>query len=172
MIETLHVSGPDAMHALGAQLARRCQGNDQANNQANNRADKQVGCIIFLSGQLGTGKTTWVRGFIREYGYTGLVKSPTYTLIEPYMLDKASIYHVDLYRLSDPVELEAIELRDYFDGASICLIEWPEIGRSVLPAADIEVRIDHCVGDPNRRALAYGAGSDQGQAILARRAPD
>ena len=93
--------------------------------------------VVFLRGDLGSGKTTLARGWLRGLGITGAVKSPTYTLVEPYEVGERMVYHMDFYRLHHPMELEGIGIRDYFDTANLVLIEWPERGVGMTPAADL-----------------------------------
>jgi tRNA threonylcarbamoyladenosine biosynthesis protein TsaE len=135
------------MEALGARLARRI--------------DKVR--LIYLHGALGTGKTTLVRGILRALGYRGLVKSPTFTLVEPYALERVDAYHFDLYRVSDPEELEFLGFRDYLKNQSVCLVEWAERGAQRLPPPDIDVTI-HNVDD--RRTVKLESHSDQGTKLL------
>ena len=146
---------PDAatMEEIGMRLGRDCPG----------------GTLIFLQGDLGAGKTTLVRGFLHGRGYTGRVKSPTYTLLEPYRTGRSSVYHLDLYRIRDPEELEAIGIRDYFDGEGICLIEWPEKGATLLPVPDLHVMItfgDSC------RVLSLHPRTPKGRELLKTVTPD
>ncbi|KPQ25624.1 MAG: tRNA threonylcarbamoyl adenosine modification protein YjeE [Halomonas sp. HL-48] len=119
---------------------------------------------IYLEGDLGAGKTTLTRGVLRAYGYQGAVKSPTYTLVEPYELAGQRLYHLDLYRLSDPEELEFIGGREVLADDALCVIEWPSRGEGWLPAPDIRVRLD--VVDTGRSAQ-LSADSDFGHDVLA-----
>lgn len=99
------------------------------------------GCVIYLHGELGAGKTTLVRSVLQGLNYQGHVKSPTYTLVERYDIDKQIIFHFDLYRLVDPEELEYLGIRDYLDGKPLIFVEWPEQGKDFLPAADIDIKL-------------------------------
>jgi len=121
----------------------------------------EPGIIVYLRGPLGAGKTTLVRALLRARGFRGRVRSPTYTLVEGY----PGVAHFDLYRLADPEELEGIGLRDFLDGRTICLIEWPERGAGVLPPPDLEIRL-HPSG--SGRQLVVEAGSPRGERILKR----
>ncbi len=125
----------------------------------------QPGLVIFLHGPLGAGKTSLCGAIIRALGHSGPVKSPTYTLVEPYLLTCGNVYHFDLYRLADPEELEWLGARDYFDGSSTCLIEWPERGAGLLPAPDLALTLATAGGG---RTLDLSAETARGQALLAR----
>lgn len=137
----------EAMLALGERLGRACVG----------------GAIVYLVGDLGTGKTTLVRGMLRGLGYRGTVRSPTFTLVEPYALGTLDAYHLDLYRLGEPEELEYLGLRDYLEPGVLCLVEWPERGAGYLPPPDLVVRIEYA--DEGRR-LELAAETPTGRRVL------
>ncbi len=143
----LRIPTAEAMEALAARLAAQCE----------------PGTCLFLQGELGAGKTTFVRGFLRQAGYQGTVKSPTYTLVEPYEIAGKTFYHFDLYRINSDEELEGIGLRDYFDGRSICLVEWPERGGALLGKPDLLIRIQI---NGQAREAELQAHSPQGQELL------
>ncbi len=114
-------------------------------------AEVTAPATVFLSGDLGVGKTTFARYFLRARGITGPVKSPTYTLLEPYKLANCMLYHFDLYRINDPWELELAGFAELFDEPSLRLVEWPERGADWLPKADLELRF---AGDGAQRRVA------------------
>ncbi|MCU0840845.1 MAG: tRNA (adenosine(37)-N6)-threonylcarbamoyltransferase complex ATPase subunit type 1 TsaE [Thiobacillaceae bacterium] len=126
--DSLRVDLPDetATHALGARLA----------------GVVHPGLSVWLSGDLGAGKTTLVRGLLRALHYAGKVKSPTFTLVELYSFSSFNLYHFDLYRFADPVEWEEAGFREYFNDHSVCLVEWPERAEGGVPPADLIVRLD------------------------------
>lgn len=99
--------------------------------------------VIYLHGDLGAGKTTFCRAFVQACGHEGAVKSPTYTLVEPYELSDKTIIHCDLYRLSSGEELELLGFREFLNDNSIVLIEWPEKAADYLPAADINIHLSY-----------------------------
>ena len=110
------------------------------------------GMVVTLSGDLGAGKTTLVRGVLRAFDIAGPVKSPTYTLVEPYAVSSLYLYHFDFYRLTDPEEWEAAGFREYFRNDAICLVEWPERAGPLLPRADLNLQLE--VVDAGRRCVA------------------
>lgn len=101
-----------------------------------------AGSSVWLQGDLGAGKTTLTRGILRELGFAGRVKSPTYTLVELYELSRFNLYHFDLYRFTDPDEWEDAGFRDFFNAGSVCLVEWPEKAGAKLPQPDLRLRFD------------------------------
>jgi tRNA threonylcarbamoyladenosine biosynthesis protein TsaE len=111
------------------------------------------GVVIYLSGELGTGKTTLVRGLLHALGVEGSIRSPTYTLIEPYRAGGKDVVHLDLYRIADPLELANLGLADFPPGQTWWLIEWPERAGSTLPSADLELSLRHV---PEGREVAIG----------------
>ncbi len=120
--------------------------------------------VLLLQGDLGVGKTTFARGFVHASGFEGIVKSPTYTLVEPYPIDNdRTCYHFDLYRLANPEELEFIGARDYFNETDVCLVEWPERAEGYLPAADWICEFSH---HESGRNLTIKAASDKGNKLM------
>ncbi len=104
--------------------------------------------VVAIRGDLGAGKTTLVGGLLNGIGVPGVVRSPTYTLIEPYEVGERRFYHLDLYRLADPREVEALGLRDLLSPQSVLLIEWPERGAGFIPAADLSLDLSY--GEPGQ----------------------
>ena len=120
--------------------------------------------VMLLKGNLGVGKTTFARGFIQASGFDGVVKSPTYTLVEPYPISHNRLcYHFDLYRLAEPEELEFIGARDYFNDNDVCLVEWPEKAEGFLPPADWICTFSH---HNEGRNLIISALSDKGKKLM------
>jgi tRNA threonylcarbamoyladenosine biosynthesis protein TsaE len=145
---TLHLADEEAMMSFGSRIAQVTQG---------------LG-VIFLEGDLGAGKTTLSRGIIRGLGHVGAVKSPTFTLVEPYEIGSVRAFHFDLYRLVDPEELEYLGIRDYFEGDALCLIEWPQRGAGFLPKPDLTITISpHTQG----RSLALSPIGSRGESWCA-----
>ncbi len=125
----------------------------------------QPGLVIYLEGDLGTGKTTLVRGILNALGHTGRVKSPTYTLLESYTVKDYEIRHFDLYRMQTPEEWDGAGFDDEYDGMNILLIEWPEQGLGYVPHADLEIRFDILA---DGREVKIDAFSFAGKECLAR----
>ncbi|MGD8643402.1 MAG: tRNA (adenosine(37)-N6)-threonylcarbamoyltransferase complex ATPase subunit type 1 TsaE [Chromatiales bacterium] len=143
---SLEIASEADMRMLGAALATACED----------------GLIVYLQGPLGSGKTTLVRGFLQALGYEGGVRSPTYTLVEPYRIAGRDIYHFDLYRLGAPEELEYLGLRDYLVPEAVWLVEWPERGQDLLPAPDLRVRLEHA---GSARRVELTAETARGRAL-------
>jgi tRNA threonylcarbamoyladenosine biosynthesis protein TsaE len=144
---TLEAASEEAQAQLGARLAAAVAGE----------------CVIYLHGDLGAGKTTLVRGFLRGLGHAGVVKSPTYTLLEPYEVGGRPVCHLDLYRLGDPGELEYLGIRDLLGQGAVLLVEWPERGRGELPPPDLLVDIEYLT---RGRRLRLTAPTDRGRKVL------
>jgi tRNA threonylcarbamoyladenosine biosynthesis protein TsaE len=148
---------PDALatEALGAALARayaRAVGADAGVAIAGRIAGAAAGsAVIYLYGELGAGKTTCVRSLLRTLGVTGLIRSPTYTLVETYQSQGMTFIHVDLYRLGGPDAVEELGLRDYLGTDCLLLVEWPAKGGSAVPPSDLDVTLTY--QDDSRRAL-------------------
>ena len=145
---SLFLADPPATEALGARLA----------------ALLPPAATVYLRGPLGAGKTCLARGLLRALGHRGTVRSPTYTLVEPYEAAGLRLLHLDLYRLADPEELEFLGLRDWLGEPHVLLVEWPERGAGVLPPADLEIRLGPA--NDGRQAALTGHGA-QGQRLEA-----
>lgn len=140
---------------LPDEAATLALGTDIANQFFQPGTPLSQGGIVLLNGDLGTGKTTFVRGVLNALGHRGVVKSPTYTLVEPYELDHKEIYHFDLYRLGDPEELEYVGGRDYFHENALCLIEWSEKASGFLPKEDVSIKLSYKNGGRQAGILSY-----------------
>jgi tRNA threonylcarbamoyladenosine biosynthesis protein TsaE len=123
----------------------------------------KAGMVIYLRGDLGAGKTTLVRAVIQSLGYTGRVKSPTYTLLEQYEASGLHLRHFDLYRFQDQEEWEAAGFRDEFDGHNVCLLEWPEKAPGLIPQADLEILFEIL---PDGRNILISAETEIGKKCL------
>ena len=123
----MHITDEIQMRELGARLIRAAR----------------PGTVITLNGDLGTGKTTLVRGALEACGVTDGVRSPTYTLIEYYALDTMTLVHFDLYRLADAEELEYLGYRDYLNDETLCFIEWPEKAQGFLQGVDMQIELEY-----------------------------
>lgn len=151
MPEQLSLISAAETEAAGGRLARALLG-----------AAPEMLCI-YLHGDLGAGKTTFARGFLRGCGHTGRVPSPTYTLVEPYECAAYQIFHMDLYRLQDGAELEFLGIGDMLSAGSVQLIEWPERGAGGLVRADLQVFLNVI---PEGRACELRAESELGEKVL------
>ena len=143
MSKTFFLKTSYETEAIGAQLAKSIQ----------------APAVIFLEGQLGVGKTTLVRGFLREFGVNSFVKSPTFTLVETYDVGEVQIVHADLYRLKDARELEALGFRDYFTDNTICIIEWASRAHELLPKPQMVCTLEMSeAGDERRLVISEKVG--------------
>jgi tRNA threonylcarbamoyladenosine biosynthesis protein TsaE len=125
----------------------------------------QPGMVIYLCGDLGSGKTTLARGILRALGVTESIKSPTFTLVEPYTISSLYLYHFDFYRFTRSDEWVDAGLREYFYSESVCLIEWPEKAGGELPAPDLRIEIDI---DGSGRSVTIMANTEAGRHCLMR----
>jgi len=149
----LELSGEAATCALGARLAEALA--EQATTSSTERRTRP-GLRIYLHGELGAGKTTLVQGLIAALGYTGRVKSPTYTLVELYAFSRLNLYHFDFYRFRDENEWREAGFSEYFDSDGVCLVEWPEKAGNTLPQADLDItlELDGAEGTTRRATIA------------------
>ena len=123
------------------------------------------GLVVHLSGELGAGKTTLARGILRGLGHEGKVKSPSYTLVEPYIFSRLYLYHFDFYRFTEPREFEEAGFREHFNPDSVCLMEWPEKAAGFVPAADIRITLK---AQGSGRQLEIDADTEAGRRCLKR----
>ena len=146
---TLHLAGPEATEAFGRRLARAVDGG---------------GLVVYLHGELGAGKTSLARAVLSALGAGERIKSPTYSLVEPYALaDGRPAWHLDLYRIADPGELEWLGLDALSDPRAVVLVEWPGRGAGALPEPDLHLHLDH---EDDARSLRMEATSDRGRTVL------
>ena len=151
MPRRFHLADAAATESVGAALARALDG----------------GMVVTLHGDLGTGKTTVVRGALRALGWTGPVKSPTYPLVEYYPFSSLYFYHFDFYRFADPGEWETAGLADCFRDDAVCLVEWPERVAGLLPPADVDIVLAHPESGVTGRELALSAHTAKGDRCVA-----
>jgi tRNA threonylcarbamoyladenosine biosynthesis protein TsaE len=151
----LRLEDSSATEALGAALARARDGMSGT-------------AVLYLSGELGAGKTTCVRSLLRTLGVVGSVRSPTYTLVEIYALPAVTCVHVDLYRVQGPAEVAELGLRDHFASDCLLLVEWPEKGRAALPPADLELALSYV---DDARSASLRAASANGERWLSNLQP-
>jgi tRNA threonylcarbamoyladenosine biosynthesis protein TsaE len=147
----LELPDASATEALGAALGHACGSLERRS------------AVIYFQGDLGVGKTTCVRGLLRSLGVTGVIRSPTYTLIEAYPVAGWICVHCDLYRVQGVAEVDELGLRDYFADPCLLLIEWPEKGSGSLPPADLELTLNH-LGDMRQGRLSALTPMGQGLA--------
>jgi len=150
MPNPIHLTDPAATERAGAALAGALAG----------------GMVIALHGDLGTGKTTLVRGVLRALGWSGPVKSPTYTLVEYYAISSLYLYHFDFYRFADPSEWETAGLAECFRDDAVCLVEWPERVAGLLPPADVDITLVHPASGESGRNLILSASTKAGERCL------
>ena len=127
-------------------------------------AETSSGAVIWLEGELGAGKTTLVAGVLARFDVRGPIRSPTYTLVEPYDVAARTLYHIDLYRLVDPREMEALAVREMLSERGVLLIEWPSRARAAVPAADLQIEIVY--RDSGGRTLQATACTERGDKLL------
>lgn len=165
--QQLQIKDEAAMVQFGTQLAQATfvDANTALADLMPGQGVASVGGVIHLHGGLGTGKTTLTRGILRGYGYHGAVKSPTFTLVEPYEFSLCQLYHFDLYRLDDPGEVEFLGVEDYFNSANLCIVEWAEKGIGMIPPADLRLDIEF---ESTGRMLTCQTNSSKGDAIAKR----
>jgi len=153
-------ASPETTRTLGAALAK-----------AITQLSSKLPLVIALNGELGAGKTTFVGGLLRELGVTGPVRSPTYTLIEPYQLGveqdsmPSRVYHIDLYRLADASELEMLAPRDLLEPGAVLLVEWAERGGRALPTPDLSITLAYPQTESTERTINIEPGSSAGRVL-------
>jgi len=144
----LHLADDGETHGLGGALAKLMG----------------AGMTLYLSGELGAGKTTLARGLINGLGYQGRVKSPTYSLVELYVVSGLNLYHFDLYRFTEAEELRDAGLGEYFNDASLCIVEWPERARELLPEPDLAITLE--IDDAGGRTAVLQSATESGQRCI------